>query len=279
MAPSINCEFNQYYIPSSASCVACTGCAQTWPWCAISGCTSCYSTLCTACTGFGYSYCTACSNSNTAPDCVTGLHCTTGSGLFTCTTCNSGYTLIDGLCLIPPYGYNSGALLTPVIAINFNTFEQYYGGIFQSGSSATTWGPFNSPSTDDPIPVAGRGMYFDGVSRYMASTSNVVMNYQSSVAAWVYSLSSGTPIMSTSLFLYSSNSNAKLTLNSPSGVWPLSTYNAQASNNQWSSAPTQSALPQALQQSRTPHTQQAQQLQPPLMCSQLTAMPFMILEA
>ena len=181
------CDYNQFHVTSSGACITCTGCSQTWPWCLRSSCSICYTDSCSSCNGYAYEDCTACNNGNTPPDCTLGKNCQSGNGVFDCTTCNSGYSLIDGLCLLEPYGYNPGALNTPVINMNFNTIQQYYDGIFQSGIDGTTWAPFNSPAADDPIPVKSRGLYFDGVAKYLVSTSNVVLNYKTTVAVWRYS--------------------------------------------------------------------------------------------
>ena len=231
MTPYITCEYNEYFSPITTSCTACTGCSSTWPWCARSSCSVCYSTLCSACTGFGYSYCTACTNTKTAPNCATGVQCTAGT-VFACTSCSGTYTNIDGHCLVAPYAYNSATLSTPVIAITFNTFAQLYGGIFQSGSNSGTWGPFNSPATDDPIPVNSRGLYFDGVARYLVSTSNIVMNYQSSVAMWIYPQNSYMA-MCTVAFYYFAIGFGGITLTNPDGAWYQYTYNTEVLYNQW----------------------------------------------
>ena len=183
--PTVLCEYNEYYDISTSLCMSCSGCTTTWPWCTKANCTPCYTTSCSACTGFTYTSCTACSTSIKAPDCVLGQFCTSGSSLFNCTTCSPGYTLIDNLCLISPYLYNPLSLNTPALDLSFNTFEQYYEGIMQSGINASTWGPFNDSETDDPIPVKNRGLYFDGVARYLVSNTGLTLNYKFSVAIWI----------------------------------------------------------------------------------------------
>ena len=152
--------------------------------------------------------------------------------MFACTSCSGTYTNIDGHCLVAPYAYNSATLSTPVITITFNTFAQLYGGIFQSGSNSATWGPFNSQATDDPIPVNSRGLYFDGVARYLVSTSNIVMNYQSSVAMWIYPQNVYMP-MCTVAFYYYAIGYGGITLTNPDGAWYQYTYNVEVLYNQW----------------------------------------------
>lgn len=184
--PIVDCGSNQYF---DTSCQDCTGCLQTWPWCVRNDCSVCYSINCTDCYGYSYSQCTQCNNSNIAPDCDLGVNCLTGSYVFNCDTCVSGFTLIEGLCLVYPYGFISVGDTTPVINIVFNSFEQYYGGFLQSGSNKDNWAPDNSPDTDDPYPAKNRGLYFDGVSMFLQSTTDFVMNYQCTVAFWIKPLS------------------------------------------------------------------------------------------
>ena len=232
MLPTINCEYNQYYDMPTYSCITCTGCSATWPWCARASCTVCYTSSCTTCTGFTYSYCTSCNNGRTAPDCLNALFCASQTGTYACTVCNTGYTLIDGLCLIQPYNYNAAALSTPVININFNTFAQYYGGIFQNGANAATWAPFNSPDTDDPIPVNSRGLYFDGGTKYLVSTSKVVMNYKSSLALWMYPQNSWFPVCTQRFYTFGLN-YAMLVISNYGTDTFMYTYNTQTLYNQW----------------------------------------------
>ena len=232
LAPANSCEYNEFYTPSTGLCAACTACSETWPWCVRASCSICYSDSCSSCSGFGYEDCSACSNANTAPDCVLGKNCLVGNGVFNCITCSSGHVNIDGLCLVAPYAYNPAALSTPVISTDFNTFQQHYGGIFQSGSNGNTWGPFNSPDTDDPIPLKSRGLYFDGVSRYLVSTSTVALNYKSSVAIWTYPKNGYYPIY-TYDFTTSSTTYCFIQVSNPTDYQMLYTLNSQSILNQW----------------------------------------------
>ena len=228
--PWITCEYNEYFNTDSDSCLACTGCSSTWPWCTRGGCEICYSSLCSACTGYTWQYCTSCISTETAPNCILGQNCAAGTEVFACTSCNIGYILIDGLCLYEPYGYNAGTLLTPVIDITFNTFAQYYGP-FQSGSDASTYGPWNNPDADDPIPVNSRGLYFDGLTKYLVSTSNVALNYKSSIAMWFYPKSG--MVMSTYNFYFYAGGYGRIYLSNPDEAWYLYTTSYQPYFNQW----------------------------------------------
>ena len=182
--------------------------------------------------GYGYEDCTACSNSLTAPDCHLGNNCLTGTAFFGCTTCQSGYSLIEGLCLLKPYAYNAATLLTPVIDMNFNAFQQYYAGILQNGGTGNTWGPFNSPDSDDPIPVKSRGMYFDGVEKYLVSTSNVVLNYKATVSLWGYPQNGNTLIYTFSFFIHSWEYCSIIASNAIDYVY-LSSVSYQSISNAW----------------------------------------------
>ena len=77
------------------------------------------------------------------------------------------------------------ALSTPVLDINFGNSSQYYGGLFQSGSNASTWAPYNSPDADDPYPIKNRGLYFNGLS-YLLSQTSPILNSQFSLSFWFY---------------------------------------------------------------------------------------------
>ena len=231
-APSIACEYNEYFSLSTGTCQACTGCTETWPWCARSACSVCYSTSCATCTGFGYSFCDSCVDSvnHIAPNCVLGLHCTAGSGVFSCTSCSSGYTLVDGLCLVQPYGYIAGATAA-VVDMNFNTFAKFYGGIFQSGSNDATWGPFQSPEVDDPIPAKSRGLYFDGVAMFLVSNTILALNYKSSIAMWVYP-KGGAMLLCNNMFSFY-RMNAGIYISNPDGSWFSYTYDINYENDSW----------------------------------------------
>ena len=228
--PYVLCEYNEYF-NAAGQCAACTGCSETWPWCARPGCTVCYSSACTSCTGFGYDFCDSCSTSAVAPDCVLGLHCAAGSRVFSCTSCLSGYSLIDGLCLVLPYAYDSSTLTSPIIDITFSIFEQYYGVAFQSGSNPSTWAPFHTPDTDDPFPVKNRGLYFDGSYKYLITTGNFVLNYKWSVAMWIYPQKYSILLYTSALTIYIGY--ATIRISNPDDVWSPSSYNFENTYDIW----------------------------------------------
>ena len=186
-SPFVSCQYNQFFDFVSLQCIDCDESCEKWPWCTrSSSCNVCYSKECSSCFGYGYNQCTDCLNGRIAPDCELGLNCLSSSNTFNCINCNSSD--IDGLCVELPYLYNSSSLATPVIDINFRTFSDIFGGIFQCGHNSSTYYPYNDPDSDDPFPVKNRGYYFDGNSTYLVSTSSITLNYKNTIVAWVYSM-------------------------------------------------------------------------------------------
>ena len=140
-----NCMADEYW--NGITCKSCSGCG-TWPWCSRSTCNLCYSDLCSSCTGFASSLCTAggCS-----------ANCISCSSATMCTQCEVGFLLFAGTCVVvssfdlmlysPPYRMNSGS--------NPLTY-------FQKNQEA-----------DDPIPQELRGYYF--ASGMYLSTSDLIL--------------------------------------------------------------------------------------------------------
>jgi hypothetical protein len=179
------------YSPCNSSCIS--GCYRG------SDCNLCASPLCSNCSSIAGS-CTSCVAGATLSNglcscggnssdfsCVLGKNCAAGTG-FNCTQCaSSSFTLIGGLCLYPPYGFNQ-TLSTPVVDIVFDTFTQYYAGIFQSGNNPNTWPPYHNPEPDDPVPNFQRGLYFDGTNMFLYSNQLGALNANFSIAFWHYNL-------------------------------------------------------------------------------------------
>ena len=196
-------------------------CANQWPWCIRSSCSSCYSDNCSACNGYGLQDCIACVNPQySLPECgLVGLFCLNG-GLFSCAECQTGYVLIDGLCLVSPFGYNTQTLNSPVVDVQFDTFQQYYAGIIYSGPNANTYSPVN-PDTNDPLAVKSRGLYFTS-SRFLLTTISFILNYKFIMTSWIWASADGKFYLNGQLKLYS-NSCASLQLSSPADIkWILS---------------------------------------------------------
>ena len=226
-----SCDYNE--IIFGRNCAACPVCSGSWPWCIrINTCSICYSDYCSECTGFDYPSCTACTNSKTPPDCVGGVHCNSGTSIFNCLVCSSGYTLIGGLCLLEPYLYDPAALQTPVIDVIFDDFQQFYGGIFQSGNDPNTWAPFGNPDADDPIPSASRGLYFDGLNMYLASTVNIALNYECSFAIWIYNQVSSSVVLN-SYIAISSQGGGYIKVRNPTQVVAVSANTYKTWSKVW----------------------------------------------
>ena len=174
------------YLTGWNTASACGGGCETWPWCVrASSCSACFSDACASCTGFTLAECTACTDTTkTPPECgEIGRNCASG-GVFRCTSCQPSFQLIEGLCIYPPYGYNARTLTRPVVDAKFDTFAQYYGGIFGSGSSSSTYSPVN-PDSDDPIAVKSRGLYFNGTS-LLTPTQEILFNYKITITSWSF---------------------------------------------------------------------------------------------
>ena len=181
------CEFNEFWDPIIEKCQACDPACPTWPWCVRStSCVTCYTENCNSCTGFDFFNCTECNNLlYTAPYCDDAQNCVSGK-IFECTECISGYFLVEGVCIIPPFNYQNPAT-TPSISIKFDNIQETY-SVFQSGSTLSTYSPFNSPEADDPSPIYNRGMYFSSTS-YLISKEPIGFGCTFSYAAWILSFS------------------------------------------------------------------------------------------
>ncbi|OMJ66136.1 hypothetical protein SteCoe_37130 [Stentor coeruleus] len=224
-------------------CYKCDSNCQSWPWCIRNdSCSICYSSNCSYCSGYLFTECTECTNGTipgNPPGCTLGLNCLEGSGTFACSLCNASYTLIDGLCLITPYNYN---LTDPSFLIKFDDFQEIYGGIFIAGSNMTTYGPFNNPEGDDPIPAKNRGLYFTG-SSYLQANQEIMLNYQFTLSIWVLNTNKGRlwyrsrfEIWSNSIFNIGITNYESTTLYSPTlyketlNSWVLQTFNVDFFN-------------------------------------------------
>ena len=186
----IDCKYNEYYL--NPQCLPCDASCPLWPWCTHAGVCpattsgACYSKSCLTCSGYQYSQCLTCSNGN-APGacdcwkfCLTCLSGMASDNTFTCLTCDPRYTLIDGLCIYTPYNWN---IVDPAISLTFNTFEQYYDNLFQSGYDGSTYAPYHNPDNDDPYPAVSRGLYFPAYA-ILKSISKISMSIQNTFLIW-----------------------------------------------------------------------------------------------
>ena len=180
------------------------GCTSSWPWCIRASCSICFSEECTQCSGYGIQECTMYSNINiqSLEYGMTGINCETG-GIFSCQVCTAGFSLIDGLCINPPFAYAEDQLSIPIIDIIFSTYTEYYASIFSSGSNPSTYA-LSNPEADDPLAAKSRGLYFSP-GAFLTSATNIALNYKFTVTYWSLSTSNSVLYTSGNLVVYSSS--------------------------------------------------------------------------
>ena len=166
--PANNCLFNQYL---SGTCRNCS--ESTYPFCIGLYSSLCHSANCTSCDGYYSDSCKTCRDPSLEL-CILGKNCASGSG-FNCTVCMTGFCFISGLCLNPPSPFVS-------LTLDFDTFGQFKGEIFQSGSDPLTYSPFNNPDPDDPVALSQRGFSFNK-NQFMAA-KNITLNFSFTVTLW-----------------------------------------------------------------------------------------------
>ena len=211
----VDCNYNQYY--QQPQCLDCDPSCDTWPWCVRKGvCTDsyinhCYSKTCSVCTGYSKSHC-----GSIGFPCW--RFCATCSAVtpYKCESCLSHLTLIDDKCIYYPYNYDYVDNDEPAISLTFEIFEQYYGGVFQSGSNGATYSPFHYPESDDPIPMLKRGLYFSNTS-HLESISKISLYHENSFFIWAKPLGEGFNFWnSPSILLFSSGHSSLLLTNTDS---------------------------------------------------------------
>ena len=103
------------------------------------------------------------------------------------------------------------------MSLTFETFEQYYGGLFQSGFDPATYAPFHYPEHDDPIPMKNRGLYFTNTSK-LKSISDISMYYENSFLIWAKPQGIGFNFWNSPSILLYSDAHSSLLL-SDSETW------------------------------------------------------------
>ena len=139
--------------------------------------------------------CSAASHSCTIPDCIPcATYCSTCSSFpWLCKpdSCVAGRTYVEGICMKAcPSGFSCPST-NPEASFeeDFSKFPSELSH-FKSGSDSSTYYPYNSPDSDDPIPLKLRGYYFTD-ERYLESINNLNLNVNFSVAMWVMPITSG----------------------------------------------------------------------------------------
>ena len=125
-------------------------------------------------------------------DCTLGEIC--GTCDYLCTGCQTdpwecqddascdGEIRLNSICMrYCPTGFGSCSSVTGVILEE--TFTSFSPTNFQAGADASTYFPFNSGETDDPLPMKERGMYLDS-NRFLESSSNFDFHYDFTISLW-----------------------------------------------------------------------------------------------
>ncbi|CAG9312415.1 unnamed protein product [Blepharisma stoltei] len=125
--------------------------------------------------------------------------CTSCSSENVCASCSTN-VLISNVCLRAcPYGFGTSCASVSTAVIDQNFADYFYGdyGLFQTGTSSSSYYFFNTPETVDPIPSKNRGLYFSGGS-YLQTTSIVYISLNFSIGMWVWILSGSRDILTNS---------------------------------------------------------------------------------
>ncbi|OMJ94770.1 hypothetical protein SteCoe_1949 [Stentor coeruleus] len=176
----ILCDIGKYFDVNSEICNQCL--STQWPLCTRSENNYCFTKTCIECGGFGYKDCIMCNGPSGI--CLKGKNCISATGNFQCTECSNVLAPRDGLCLENFYNPKNIPVSEEIISIKFTSFDMLYGGVFQSGNSVLSYGPFENPEDDDPYPAYGRGLYFTGTS-YLLSSAFLVLNYKNTLSFWI----------------------------------------------------------------------------------------------
>ncbi|OMJ95266.1 hypothetical protein SteCoe_1482 [Stentor coeruleus] len=201
-----SCDYNYYW--DGNICQQCSASCSTWPWC-ISGstCSPCYDVNCASCTGFDMSEC-YCGNSEVYPNCC-HVGCNTCGGFWSCSACDSGYNLIDTICLnYCPSGSCSTLPSSSIIDITFNVFSGDYSG-FTTGSDPNTYFFFHNPDITDPLPSYQRGLYLIPGEYLENSLLNLAFTF--SIGMWVFP-TSGTILTKGTLLSISTDTSLTIEL-------------------------------------------------------------------
>ncbi|CAG9312399.1 unnamed protein product [Blepharisma stoltei] len=188
--------------------------------------------------------------------------CSSCSDKFSCTTCLGTNVLVSNVCLRAcPYGFGTSCASVSSAVIDQNFANYFYGiyGLFQTGTSSSSYYFFNTPEILDPIPAKNRGLYFSGGS-YIQTTSTVYISLNFSIGIWVWILSGSGDILTNSYgykialsssgamtIILESNTESVITVTTPAlnpsnSAWVYisfiisfssSTSSASIYNNQW----------------------------------------------
>ncbi|CAG9335141.1 unnamed protein product [Blepharisma stoltei] len=203
------CAFSKYY--NGSNCIDCVSCPKgcrytdTCGLCKTKQCYSCttFTGTCSSCItnaesdGSGGCQCEANafwqSTTATCDFCDALCAICKQTTYFECNTCAAGKQMVGIICLNDcPYGYGTScsSVTTAVIDQSFDTDFQGSYGIFTTGTSSSTYQPFVTPETIDPVPAYKRGLYFDG-SMYLLSSTSVYLSHSFYMGLWIYVITYG----------------------------------------------------------------------------------------
>ena len=183
------CSFLQFSI--NGECFDCDPSCGTDFQCRFpDSCITCPFTNCQTCTGYSTADCKQCDNGEAPPYCCEHL-CKTCTSLYICSVCQPGKLLIENLCLYDlPYRVTGSVLPTnSIYSVLFDSYDfgNYPGWI--SGLNPLTYYHYGNGEPDDPIPFKNRGLYFDGVSKYLEYDTQVLLAHKNIVVFLIKSIS------------------------------------------------------------------------------------------
>ncbi|CAG9312392.1 unnamed protein product [Blepharisma stoltei] len=165
--------------------------------------------------------------------------CSSCSDKFSCTTCLGANVLVSNVCLRAcPYGFGASCASVSSAVIDQNFANYFYGayGLFQTGTSSSSYYFFNNPEVVDPIPAKNRGLYFSGGS-YLQTASTVYISLNFSIGMWVWILSdSGDILTNSSGYKITISSSGSMTIVLESNIESMTTVMTAVlnpSNSAW----------------------------------------------
>ena len=155
------CDVNEDYNPILGECTKSNCAGVDWSIskiCIINDLENCIESV-----GFTEDLCKKCSNGAENGKCGCGFRCISciNDDPYQCNICEAGLYPHGGLCIYPCFNCNSTSLFSTYEFSFKNFLPKVFHG-FYSGKQATSFQPFNNPESDDPIPSAYRGYYFNG---------------------------------------------------------------------------------------------------------------------
>ena len=196
-----SCGVNEYYNPIIDECTESHCENDTWSIsknCEINDLENCIESV-----GFTEDLCKKCNNGAEDGKCGCGFRCVSciNDDPYQCDTCESGLHSNGGLCVYPCFNCN----VTSILHIYEFSFKEFIPGSFHgfsSGRNTSSFQPFNNPESDDPIPSAYRGYYFNGSQFFRSEMFHI--STRGAFAIWIKPENDGCIWCSQFLQIYSS---------------------------------------------------------------------------